>query len=1021
MKLSIIHLSDIHINGNGDTILGRLDRLKAACISELPSDGCVVIAISGDIAFSGKKEQYELARRLISAIQEHIIKQKGSDVHVVMVPGNHDCDFDSEDSVRKVLASSVDYKIIDRKYYETISSVQSEYRSFAEGYGICQTEILPRYEVQLDDSKALFVLVNSSWMSVKVENPGRIVMPNSLFEPIDANNYKVVCYLMHHPTNWLNPDHNRAFLETIRSSADMVLFGHEHVRDEYTISGDEYCLFSLHAKELQDSNSPESAFSVINFDSAFQNYEIIDFSWNGNKYIEIERKERNYHKNSHSNHSVYFPNEKTIDAINDFGTVVNHFAKEDILLSDLYVWPDLNKRAFNDEKKGFTRIRNVYEELMKNSLNIIVGNWNSGKTSIAKKLFLMEKGKDRCCLLMNGVDFTSAEESKIKEDIEKAFVEQYSSEFIDDFRQLEKENRMIIIDDYDAIKSIKNRRAQLLDYICGYFGSVTIILSSSIEITTLLPSRISSLEQIVYYEILPFGNFKRKQLIRKWYQLGDQEIEAHDLDERVNKAITMIDGLLGKSASIIPASPIFIISFLQDGDASHPAYKRSQYGYLYESLILASLHSTPGVVIEQGDVNIYFSILSMLAFKMLKEKTRSFSYDQLKEVTTFFEENRLIKVSADSMLKSMLDSKIIQQNDARGNGYRFKYPYIFYYFCGRYIASKIDEPDVKTQIELMSKRLHIETYGNVLIFACHFANKREITDEILLNAYCTLDKYQEFDFGNSNPVFERIKTVVNKLVPSVVASSDLEAEANRDKKLIARDEQGYVDGRIEDSSDTINDESDEWEEDLAATMAALKTMEVLGQILQNYPGEIEREDKLTIISEIHKLGMRAVQTIIDAMVRSESDITEYIVEMEMKRDKNLLRSDIVNSAHNFISLLLAGMARGMLHHVAASISNPQLLPAAEKTFKEDSSISAKLIYLDLKMNCLGRADFEEIKNLSDLLEKNNERFASKILDSIVGSFLNYKDCDYRLRQKLCTLCGFSNDKVLIASKRNLLS
>ena len=32
MKLSIIHLSDIHIKGDGDTILERVDRLKAACI-----------------------------------------------------------------------------------------------------------------------------------------------------------------------------------------------------------------------------------------------------------------------------------------------------------------------------------------------------------------------------------------------------------------------------------------------------------------------------------------------------------------------------------------------------------------------------------------------------------------------------------------------------------------------------------------------------------------------------------------------------------------------------------------------------------------------------------------------------------------------------------------------------------------------------------------------------------------------------------------------------------------------------
>lgn len=62
MSLSVIHFSDIHIKGTDDVILQRIDKLKAACVSALPSNGDVVIAVSGDIAFSGKKEEYALAK-----------------------------------------------------------------------------------------------------------------------------------------------------------------------------------------------------------------------------------------------------------------------------------------------------------------------------------------------------------------------------------------------------------------------------------------------------------------------------------------------------------------------------------------------------------------------------------------------------------------------------------------------------------------------------------------------------------------------------------------------------------------------------------------------------------------------------------------------------------------------------------------------------------------------------------------------------------------------------------------------
>ena len=54
MSLSIIHLSDIHISGHDDTILMKKDKLASACASSLPSNGDVVLAITGDIAYSGK-------------------------------------------------------------------------------------------------------------------------------------------------------------------------------------------------------------------------------------------------------------------------------------------------------------------------------------------------------------------------------------------------------------------------------------------------------------------------------------------------------------------------------------------------------------------------------------------------------------------------------------------------------------------------------------------------------------------------------------------------------------------------------------------------------------------------------------------------------------------------------------------------------------------------------------------------------------------------------------------------------
>ena len=83
MSLSVIHLSDIHIKNKNDLILKRIDQLKSACTSSLPSNGTVVIVITGDIAFSGKKDQYELAKAMLDEIVNYIVEQKNSEVQVV--------------------------------------------------------------------------------------------------------------------------------------------------------------------------------------------------------------------------------------------------------------------------------------------------------------------------------------------------------------------------------------------------------------------------------------------------------------------------------------------------------------------------------------------------------------------------------------------------------------------------------------------------------------------------------------------------------------------------------------------------------------------------------------------------------------------------------------------------------------------------------------------------------------------------------------------------------------------------
>ena len=126
----------------------------------------------------------------------------------------------------------------------------------------------------------------------------------------------------------------------------------------------------------------------------------------------------------------------------------------------------------------------------------------------------------------------------------------------------------------------------------------------------------------------------------------------------------------------------------------------------------------------------------------------------------------------------------------------------------------------------MSSKLFVETYGNIIIFICHFANSQEVVDNILLNAYCILDNYDPFDFSKSNSIFNEIRDAVEALIPESIVTNE-EVEENRNSALVRMDDVGINDGSVMVEDDQIDEDLQDKDKEFAAVMAAIKSLEVL--------------------------------------------------------------------------------------------------------------------------------------------------------------------------------------------------
>ena len=60
-QIVIVHIGDIHIRDAHNPVLSRIDRIAAAIRAQQLLASAVFIVVAGDIAYSGKPEEYALA------------------------------------------------------------------------------------------------------------------------------------------------------------------------------------------------------------------------------------------------------------------------------------------------------------------------------------------------------------------------------------------------------------------------------------------------------------------------------------------------------------------------------------------------------------------------------------------------------------------------------------------------------------------------------------------------------------------------------------------------------------------------------------------------------------------------------------------------------------------------------------------------------------------------------------------------------------------------------------------------
>lgn len=308
MKLKILHLSDLHFSSKGlsqDIVISSLSK-KIEELSKIESKPNILI-LTGDIAFSGKPEEYNKAKDFINKIAGfcEITVQ-----NIFIIPGNHDVDrdklkpshkswwynFKDESQLTEVLSSEIALPII--------KATTSAYFEFIEEFMTGKTEIGPYGEYV---AKVPF---GENGISLKI-----IGLNSAIFCGYDGDDQKrlalgleqvtyctekidtlteIIISCIHHPFECFHIC-EKPSLNVIQRVSDIVLSGHVHEPNNSFLRNGNFgeTIFITSGAAYEKRNS-QNGFNYIELDSETLAGKVTFYKYLPNEHIWIKNKDINH-------------------------------------------------------------------------------------------------------------------------------------------------------------------------------------------------------------------------------------------------------------------------------------------------------------------------------------------------------------------------------------------------------------------------------------------------------------------------------------------------------------------------------------------------------------------------------------------------------------------------------------------------------------------------------------------------------------------------------------------------------
>ncbi len=611
---------------------------------------------------------------------------------------------------------------------------------------------------------------------------------------------------------------------------------------------------------------------------------------------------------------------------------------------------------------------------------------------LSKKLFASLLNSDYLPIVLNGINIKSSNLNSI---IDSELRNQYKP----NREALGDRKLAVIIDDFSEIKLNTKNLEKLISQCKSEFDTCILISSNTFQFVA---HDIDELEDFSCYEIVPFGNIKRTEIIEKWVSLGREEIiEDDELYKLTDQIKLKINPMVRKH--IIPPKPIYILTLLQMFETYTPQkYDLTSHGHCYQYLVYQSFDKAK---IKGDDIDKYLNVMTELAWFMFSSQKPKLTELDLNNFFADYEKN-FLPVNREEIIKTLIKTHILFKVNEL---IHFKYKYIYYFFTAKRMAENFrSNNETKTAVSELLNNLHNEDCSNIIIFLTHHTKDQWVLDEIQLTL---MELFQEQKPSSlDSATLEFMNEFIKEIPTLIIEKRKIKDEReSHDKRMDEIEEHKQI---REDYIDDLQPS-----DTLAQINKTFRGIEIAGQIVRNRHASLKRPDLYSLVHEGMNTGLRFLDYFLGIANKSKHEVIK-IIENILQENPALTNQQIEKEAKSAFLFLTYGVIFGVIRKISTSMGSSEAEAIYKEIEKDFNTNSINLINQAIDLHFHKNLDFRNIELLNDKFSSNPT--CARILREIIIQHIYMFPVNYQDKQRISSTLKISMDTQRILDQKKQL-